>query len=528
MALLQILRGLASGPASRENGPGAGGAYKTERALFVGALVLVSILGIGLRAGFLSKPYYQVDEGVTLAIATGLDLPSRWTTNWANYDVPPEFRYDEFNFSSYHYLAHGWLQAVGWAGPKESRLTVLRALNLPLALAALIFTALAARHVFGWLPGVFAAAVVAVLPILVQDAHYARCDSMLTAGVAALVWLLAPGAIRARWHWVLIGAVAGWLVACKFSLVLVGPFLLGAVSADHAGRASPWADACRCCGWLLLGGVVGVALGMPGALADPHAFLRGVRTLRAYYDGFHPPYSLPDRGPVVGLLAVYIGTIVGPGILGLAGLGAAYAGYRLPKTWVGGLLGALVVPFVVFGAQSFIAERNLSPFLPLMVFLAAGGAAQVLAWLTRFLRVAGRWVPAIAALVLLVTLAAPFNLSLRMVTRGFSLKEQQEQNAFVQRVAADAAKQKLVFASGSLADAEGLALAEAVLRDGPTLFAIYDFQDDNTKGYVARLARVHNGRVVATREGLFPGLPCCTLTTMISARILVVQCGTPK
>lgn len=492
------------------------------------ALALVSVLGLGLRAGYLSQPYYQVDEGVTTAVAAGLDYPHRWTTNWIKYAVPPEFHYDEFNFSSYHYLAHGWIVAAGRTTSPENRLTALRALNLPLSLAALLFTALAVRRTLGWLPGVFAAAGLAVLPILVQDAHYARCDSMLTAGVAGLIWLLAPEAHKTRWHWAGAGAVGGWLVACKFSLLLLSPLFLGAVIAANTAPSPDWSGVRRSCGWLALGGSLGFALGMPGAIFDPYAFLRGVRTLRSYYAGFHPPYSLPDHGPVMGNLLAYLVVIIGPGLLVLSVLGALHAWRRTSPVWIAGLLLTLISSVLVFGSQSFIAERNLSPFLPLLAVLAGTGLALILAWAKKLPGGAGRVAPGVAAFAAMVTLVPPLQLSLRMVARGFSLKELGEQNAFVERVAAEAAKQKLVFASGSLADAESFAAAEAVLREGPTVFAIYDFQDASSEEFVSRLAGNHGGRVLAKREGLFPELPCCTLTTMISARILVLQCGPPK
>jgi hypothetical protein len=528
MPLPQAPRLFCFHPAPADGGNGAGTSGHRENLFFSTLLFLVLVLGLGLRAGHLSRPYYQRDEGVTTAVAAGLDYPQRWTTNWIYYPVPPEFHYDEFNFSSYHYLAHGWLVAAESLTSPDNRLTVLRTLNLPLALATLLFTALAARRAFGWLPGVFAAAVLAVLPILVQDSHYARCDSMLTAGVASLLWLLAPRVQLTRWHWAATGAIVGWLVACKFSLLLLGPFLLGAVIADTASRSSGWAGAGRSCGWLAFGGSLGLALGLPGAITDPHAFLRGMRTLLAYYHGFYPPYSLPGGGPIMGNFITYLVMIIGPGILALASLGAVNAWTRGSQIWITGLLLTLISSVLVFGSQRFIAERNISPFLPLLAVLAGSGLALVFALGRKLPGAAGRAGPWIATLALVMTLVPPFRLSLRMVVRGFSLRDLKEQRAFLDVAAAEAAKQKMVFASGSLVDAASFSAAEAVLREGPTVFAIFDFQDANSKEFIVRLARSHGGRVVATREGLFPGLPCCTLTTMLSARIIVLQCRPSK
>jgi hypothetical protein len=491
-------------------------------------LALILALGIGLRAGYLAQPYYQRDEGVTTAVAAGLDYPHRWTTNWINYAVPREFHFDEFNFSSYHYLAHGWLIAAERIISREHQLTVLRALNLSLSLATLLFTAFAVKRTFGWLAGAFAAAVVAVLPILVQDAHYARCDSMLTAGVASLVWLIAPDARKTRWHWAGAGAVAGWLVACKFSLLLLGPLLLGGVIAANTVPSAGWPGMRRISGWLVLGGSLGFAFGMPGAISDPHAFWRGVKTLRSYYAGFHPPYSLPDHGPVMGSLVVYLVIIIGSGTLVLAGLGALYAWRHASRIWVAGLVLTLLVPVLVFGSQTFLAERNVSPFLPLLALLAGSGFAWIVA-LTRSLPgKAGRVLPWMAAMALLMTLVSPFRLSLRMVARGFSLEEYRTQIALIGKVRAETAKQTFVFCREGLTDAESFAAAEAAVRAGPTVFAIYDFQDANSKEYISRLAQQYSGRVLAMREGLFPELPCCTLTTMISARVLVMQCRPSK
>ena len=524
MYLAQVLRLVFVRSTSSADGNPARGPAPRENLLVSIALVLVTIIAVGLRAGYLSRPYYQCDEDVTIAVAAGLDYPQRWTTNWIAYPVPQEFHYDEFNFSSYHYLAHGWLTAVERVVSPEHRLTILRALNLPLALATLLFTAMAVRRAFGWLPGAFAAAVVAVLPILVQDSHYARCDSMLTAGVAAILWLVAPRSGLRNWHWAAAGALLGWLVACKFSLVLLGPLLLSAALAGGAARSSAWAEAGGRCGWLGLGGCLGLVAGMPGALTDPHAFWRGVQTLRSYYDGFHPPYSLPDHGRVMGNLLSYFVAIIGPGLLTLAGLGAIHLWRRWPRCWAAGLSLTLVLSVLVFGSQRFIAERNLSAFLPLLAVLAGSGLAWILARTRTLPGLPGRVVPWVATLAVLATLVVPLRLSWRLVSRGFSLAEYKSQLALVDRMAAEAAQQKFVFCREGLVDAESYSAAADVAKAGPTVFAIYDFQDANSKEFIARLARDFGGRILARREGLFPDLPCCTLTTMISARLFVIQC----
>lgn len=528
MSLPRVLRSIfVPSPLPEGNDP-AGCSAQRANLLFALALLGVAIIGIALRAGYLSRPYYQCDEAVTNAVAAGLDYPWRWTTNWIAYPVPPEFHYDEFNFSSYHYLAHGWLTVAERLVSPDHQLTILRALNLPLALASLLFTALAVRRSFGWRPGVFAAAVAAVLPILVQDAHYARCDTMLTAGVASVIWLVAPRADRQNWHWGLAGAVVGWLVASKFSLVLLSPFLLGAAFAEGAARSSGWAEAARRCGWLVLGGSLGIALGMPGAFTDFPAFLRGVRTLLAYYDGFHPPYSLPDHGPVMGSLIAYLWIIIGPGILTAAGLGAIHAWRRTSRPWVAGLVLTLALSVLIFGSQSFIAERNVSPFLPLLAVLAGSGLAWLLARGQTLPGAAGRMAPWLATIAALLALVAPLRLSLRMVTRGFSLNEYHAQLAWVDRVAAENTRQQFIFCREGLTNAESFAAAEKVLRAGPAVFAIYDPQDANSHEFISRLLRDFGGRVLAKREGLFPELPCCTLTTMVSTRLYIIQCSTGK
>ena len=156
------------------------------------ALFFCLLLGGALRLGYIDHHVFHGDEQIARSVVQNLSFPSQWDTNWARSDhqLRSEFRYDQYSFSSYHYVLYFWKSTVSAAGlDVVNHPGAFRALNGLFGLVFIGAIALAVRQTVGEIAGVAAACAGAIIPLLVEDAHYMRCEAMLTAGVAVLVWL---------------------------------------------------------------------------------------------------------------------------------------------------------------------------------------------------------------------------------------------------------------------------------------------------------------------------------------------------
>lgn len=202
-------------------------------------LSLVAVGGFFARSRYLSRDYFSPDEPVARAVLDHLREPGQWDTNWRVCGAPAPYDYDQFTFSSYHYTLYGWDRITRCIPGDE--LTRLRLLNAFLGVVSVICVGLAGRTLVGACGGIAAAAFVAVAPVLVQDAHYLRCESLLTAGAAILLYL-GSGLRSGGWAALVGGGVLGVLLACKISALLLAPMLLP--RAVNCSRAM-W-QLCRC------------------------------------------------------------------------------------------------------------------------------------------------------------------------------------------------------------------------------------------------------------------------------------------
>ena len=119
---------------SNEDRRGIGGevteAAETRSSWFCWMLWIVVLLGVGLRLAYLDHRTYNPDEQIAQAVVKNLSFPHQWDTNWAKSEVIDSFRYDQYNFSSYHYLLYFWKVLCSWFGlDRVDQLWVLRMLN---------------------------------------------------------------------------------------------------------------------------------------------------------------------------------------------------------------------------------------------------------------------------------------------------------------------------------------------------------------------------------------------------------------
>jgi hypothetical protein len=223
------------------------------------------------------------------------------------------------------------------------------------------------REVSGARVGLAAAALLAVSPVAVENAHMVRPDVVLQAFfVAALLAfrrLGTPGGDAAG------GAALGLAGAVKFT----GVFLVPTFLAERLRRPAPLSGVAR----------AGVAAAIAFAVASPYAvlhlpdFLEGVRTQLSYHYEESPERSLSYGHMVLAYLYVWWEAL-GPAGTALAALGLWTARLRRP-VW----LPLLLLPatsIAVLATSDIRHDRFLLPSLSVAFLLAGEGLVRGLPW----------------------------------------------------------------------------------------------------------------------------------------------------
>jgi len=275
------------------------------------------------------------DESIAVKISQAMRARRSLDPNWRFADLPHYFRYDQYNFYLYNVLAHAVITGGGWL--HLAPLFALRWANVPFQLAALAFTADAARRIgAGRFTVALVGALIALAPGMVQDASLARPESFLYLLSALFLWVLTLP-LAERWRMLLAGAVLGTGIAVKLtfgSLAIVLPFLVpirGRGMRDLAATAVSFAA----------GAAIAIAALAPYALIHFDVYLNGIAALVAQYTGVHPPHALPvyDAVSQVAWIGGYFfqlygfalpAALVAPFLLQGAAVGPG-AGHRLPR-----------------------------------------------------------------------------------------------------------------------------------------------------------------------------------------------------
>jgi hypothetical protein len=255
--------------------------------------------------------------------------------------------------------------------------------------ATIVATYALARRVAGRTAAVTAAALLAVAPLAVRDAHYVKHDVPVTLLIVLthIAILRVNGAPRA---WFVAGGLAGLAVSTHYyAVLLTAPFLaVLAVDARH-GRTG---NAVRGLAVAAMGGFVAVLITSPFLFADPAATLADMRANRQIVMD-----RATDTLGLFGSLTFYGSWLfrdasgAGAFLLAVAGVPVALAcGSRNAS-----IVLAFPVAFLLFIANTFPASRYLNPILPFVAIL--GGLA--ISWLVPrggVLRLAGATVAVLA------------------------------------------------------------------------------------------------------------------------------------
>jgi 4-amino-4-deoxy-L-arabinose transferase-like glycosyltransferase len=224
--------------------------------------------------------------------------------------------------------------------------------------AATGLVGLAGRAAYGSVAGLLAAAMFAVAPLVVQNAHFARVDLLALGFVALALWL--GGRAHDTRGWALAGVAAGLAAGTKYTaglvIVYLALLLVLQPGAERGRRLAVVAGAA-----LVTFLVILAPVGHPQALLDGIRFLGG-RAVAGYGNlpiGFvyHPAVSLPAG--------------LGPGayLLGLLGLGLALW-RRRPVDLA--LAGYLLATYLLIGFSHEVFFRYVLPMLPAFCLLAGG------------------------------------------------------------------------------------------------------------------------------------------------------------
>ena len=481
-------------------------------------LGLLLLLGAMLRGSFYERPYGHPDETITVEVVGYMRRSGDWDTNWARANLEPLLRYDQYNFSSHLYATYFFYRGVKlWPGTAEWRsaangLPVYRFFSVLLAVVVIVQTWCLARRGLGSPAALLAAALVAVAPILVQDAHYARPEAFVTVLTLATVGWCWPRPQLSAGRVLMAAFGLGLLVAAKISMLLLGFVLLVPILAATTGPR-------KTVGALLpFAMALGFICGAPGAVVHPAAFANGVRHLTEQYAGLHPPHSHFDGGMVADLLIRYTGATFGWAAIAAFLVG----GVTLARTRRWPELGLLVGPVVVFAGyfatRSVFFERNLSHVVPLFLIVAALGVCTVAEEVRQRFRLCGRsgWIATTLLFGLLVL--RPLEVTGRLVGLEFSGQADGRHAAFEQTVRSqypEAGWLSTLFLAEAQLDEVAAELRE---HPKPLLVRVSDYHDDFTREYLRQFLERFDARKVAEDPGTFPDLPPCTLLTYHRSR----------
>jgi hypothetical protein len=262
--------------------------------------------------------------------------------------------------------------------PSWSQVVVtVRLINAALGAATVGLLAFGARRLFGWRVALLAAALLALSPVSIVNAHYEMGDVAQTFFVVAAVVAAAaalaggpPAALLAT------GALAGLAASAKFfGVVVIATALVGALAVRRRSPARAVA---------LLAGAGGLALlafvlSTPLLLLEPARWIRQIQGSPELFIGNPPPAveRLWLGGRVlVGLAREWLGVPLGF---------AALAGFAVlaRRRWPGALV--LITPLIVLGIYVWfrphgLDDRYLVILAPFVALSAAVAVARLAGW----------------------------------------------------------------------------------------------------------------------------------------------------
>ena len=241
------------------------------------------------------------------------------------------------------------------------------------------------RRLVGLAGGLAAAAIIAMLPLPVEHAHYLTTDVPVAfmCAMCALATVIAVRYMEMRW-WILAGLAAGLAGSTKWNgLLVVGVPLLAYVVARHNRLPSRSIGLEResivTIGAILAAAAAGLIVATPAIVLAPTEVAAWLSVLTEFY-------RFPDTRQTEGTLAFNLGALVtgfGP-LLVWCVVGMAVA---VRRAWADRRMrGALAIPafivayLVVASLPPRHYERNLLPIVPYLAISGGIATAWLLGW----------------------------------------------------------------------------------------------------------------------------------------------------
>jgi hypothetical protein len=430
----------------------------------------------------------QWDEQTVRAVAINIwkgDLRN----NWKYAQVPDRYRVDCYNYSSYLYL-----DALA-AGPNgKYPVHRERMLSMVLGSLAVLLFYLVALHFFGQKTAVAAFAIMAIFPLLVQDAHYARPEAFVTflSGVVFLLLIPLLSSARPLRYLAASSFCCGLLIACKISFI---PFALipfvGMLAAQKRFRFPSLGI------WVAFT-IAGTFAGVPDAFFHPDAFIRGVRMVTGQYAGDYPVHSVMGSEYCFPLLWRYFWQTLGP-LCFLCAAGMLVLLVRRRMLYFGLLAVPVIFYIGVFSLERAFFERNLSHVAPLMAILCGLGIDWLTSGLPAQLRTAAFAVTLTAALI------QPAVISYKLVFIGMRVPIKERAKTYEQALS-EREQAPIVYPARELFVPGNVDEVAALAKDRPEdiIVPTHDYNDPYTRRVFQRLQRLTGAREVGHFSSLFP------------------------
>jgi 4-amino-4-deoxy-L-arabinose transferase-like glycosyltransferase len=273
------------------------------------SLVIISVFAITvfLRFFYISNDYFHPDEVITTRVVEYMEQTGDYDTNWRKADLPPSFKYDQYNFSSYISSVYLFSRLIG-----SSNMFTYRVFSVICSSTIFIILLLLAHKTKEKLVYLYTAFLTAIAPILVQDAHYARPEAFVSLLTLCVIYLCWPRKEPRLYSSYMAAILIGFLVACKISMAFFVwlPFI-PAYDGLKRKKCIPVSRMFLFVVTVVILTILGFFIGVPRALKNPEAYIHGVQELLHQYDGLHPGHSHLAGGSVADLLFGYLGTTLG-------------------------------------------------------------------------------------------------------------------------------------------------------------------------------------------------------------------------
>ena len=479
-------------------------------------LILLAVSVI-FRTVALKKFGAMYDEQITRAVAENIwkgDLRNNWKYA-AN--MPQEFRIDCYNFSPYMYadaLVAG--PHAAYAIHTAHAIYRERLFSAVLGTLAIILFYWLALHVFGFMAGIAALAIMSVFPLLVQDAHFARPEAFLLflCGIVYVCSVMLIDAARPLLWLAGASFCCGLMIACKISLppmAAVPLILLAARKRLSLRSVTLWAVMC----------FAGFFIGVADGVLHPAAFWRGVEFLRSEYSGDFPPYSLLDHKYSFPLLLPYFWQTLGPVCCLSALAGTAVLLWQREYIQLAYIAAPVWLYVLYFGFHRVFIERNLSHIAPLIAILAGLGISWLVCLAPRPFRVP------VFAVVLFLCVLKPALVSYKLVYLALRVSPQERARTYEQQISSREGLpiEEVSELVSSTDVAREVALAKSSADD--VIITIRDYHDGYTRRARHELQKQVRTRDVGFFPSLFPNFSASTLLTYHSPNLRYIRLFAP-